>query len=870
MKSVKNFICLTIMIFMTASLMAKEIKITIKGKDITIKQAFEQIEAQTKFSIAYNQTKFDVNRKLTVTIKNLEIEKALAIILKNTGFTYKINGSHIVIKQMNESLPTGKPSIGKSVQTVRGIVTDAASGQPLSYATVVLLNTNPLKGSSTDSLGRFHIGKVPIGRYDIAVSAVGYEPVVLREVLLFSAKESYNEVSLKERTLNLSEVVVRPNVNKEQPLNPMALAGARMFSVEETNRFAGGFDDPARLATSFAGIAGNMSSNSISVHGNSPQFLQWRLEGVEIPNPSHFADMTVLGGGIFTALSSQVMGNSDFFNGAFPAEYSNALSGVFDMSMRNGNNQKYEHTVQIGLLGVDIASEGPLSKKNNSSYIINYRYSTTGLLGGLVGGLNLKYQDLSFKLNFPTRKAGTFSIWGIGLADANNVKVEEDQSKWISYADREDVKTDLMKAVAGINHKIYVAKDTYLRTSLSATFSENKQFVKMTEDNKIYEPVVDFKDRDWNLVFSTFLNKKFSSRHTNRTGVTITGLLYDLDFNLSPTYVPITPMNKIVSGNASSVLISAYSNSVMNITDRLISNVGVTAQLFTLNNNSSVEPRVSLKYKIASEHTVAVAYGLHSRMEKLDYYYVKTPATGDKLVNKDLSFAKANHFVLSYDWSITNNIHLRIEPYYQSLYNIPVEKGTSFSIINYDLYYLDRALVNKGKGENYGIDFTLERYLSKGYYWLFTGSVFDSKYKGGDGIWRDTKYNRGYMVNALIGKEWMCGKQKQNVFSANIKLSYQGGDHFAPIDETASKVKHDVVFDETRAFTYQFPSVLTSDISVGYKINKKKYSHEFSLKILNAGLLTGQYGYIYNEIKNTIDKIEVVAIFPNISYRIQF
>ena len=179
-------------------------------------------------------------------------------------------------------------------------------------------------------------------------------------------------------------------------------------------------------------------------------------------------------------------------------------------------------------------------------------------------------------------------------------------------------------------------------------------------------------------------------------------------------------------------------------------------------------------------------------------------------------------------------------------------------------------MVNKGKGSNYDLDFTLERYLSKGYYGLLTGSVFDSKYKGGDGIWRDTKYNRGYMVNGLIGKEWICGKQKQNVFSANIKLSYQGGDHYTPIDETASKAKHDIIFDETRAFSSQFPSVLTSDISVGYKINKKKSSHEFSLKILNAGLLTGQHGYIYNEKTQTIDKLEVIAIIPNISYKIEF
>lgn len=859
----KHCLGLLILIFISALVMAQEGRVTVTGRDITLKQAFDQIEAQSDYTIAYNVSRVDVNRKVSVNMKNKALREVLATLLKGSGLTYKINEKHIVI------LPESKESVSsqnreKLSQTVRGVIRDANSGEPLPYATVWINGSD--KGTVTDSSGHFRVPDVPVGRYDLQVSCMGYEPLMVREQLLTSVKEGYNEVALFEKILKLDEVIVRPDVNKEQPLNPMALAGARMFSVEETNRFAGGFDDPARLVSSFAGVAGNLSTNSIAVHGNSPQFLQWRLEGVEIPNPTHFADMTGLGGGIFTALSSQVMGNSDFFSGAFPAEYSNALSGVFDMFMRNGNNQKYEHTVQLGLLGLDLASEGPLNRETGSSYLVNYRYSATGLISGLIGDANLKYQDLAFKLNFPTRKAGTFSVWGLGLLDYNRSEVKSDESEWESNADRMDVKTELAKWAGGLNHKVFLGKGTWLKTSLAATFTQTEQYVKMLED-RIYKPSVDITNGDWNLVFNSHINKKFGKRHTNRTGITVTGLLYDLDYRLSDTLVPVSPIEQIVKGDGSSVMISAYSNSVIRISERLTANVGLTAQFFTLNNNWSVEPRVGLKYEVAPGHTLSTAYGLHSQREKLDYYFVKV---NDRSVNKDLDFAKAHHFVLAYDWRISKNIHLKIEPYYQFLFNIPVEKGTSFSVINYDLYFLDRALVNKGKGRNYGMDITLERYLDKGYYWLFSGSVFDSRYTGGDGVWRNTKYNRGYIFNALVGKEWMTGKHKQNVFSANIRFSYQGGDRFTPVDYATSESKHDIYFDETQAFSKQFPSALTSDVTVSYKINRRKTAHELSLKILNIGGYTGQYGYIYNEKLQAVERQSLRAIVPNISYKIQF
>jgi len=259
-------------------------------------------------------------------------------------------------------------------QTIRGNVIDDASNSPLSFVSVGLLNT--ATGTVTDSAGNFTIQNVPVGRYDMRVSFVGYEPVVLREIQVTSAKEVFLNITLKESLTTLDEIVVRPNVNKEQPLNPMATVSAKMLSVEEAQRFAGGFDDPARLVSAFAGVSSNTGNNAIVVRGNSPQSLQWKLEGVEISNPNHFADMASFGGGALTALSIYMLANSDFFSGAMPAEYSNALSGVFDISMRNGNNQKHEHSFQLGALGIEAASEGPFKKGGKSSYIFNYRYST--------------------------------------------------------------------------------------------------------------------------------------------------------------------------------------------------------------------------------------------------------------------------------------------------------------------------------------------------------------------------------------------------------------------------------------------------------------------------------------------------------------
>lgn len=757
-------------------------------------------------------------------------------------------------------------------QNIRGTVTDKASSIPVSYATIQLMNL-PGKGTVSDSLGNFLLKEVPLGRHTVKASFIGYEPSLVREVLVSSAKEVYLEITMTENTQELKEIVIRPQVNKEQALNRMALTGARMFSVEEASRYAGGMDDPARLASSFAGIASGVSHNGISIHGNAPHLLQWRLEDIEIPNPNHYADIATLGGGILSSLSNHVLGNSDFFTGAFPAEYNNAVSGVFDMRLRNGNNRKIENTVQAGILGIDVASEGPLSKKHNSSYIVNYRYSATGLLAHLnmvdLGGA-FDYQDLNFKLNFPTRRLGTFSIWGTSLIDKYGSDLEEDVNKWEYLGDGSKSKTDQYMAAGGISHRYFIGENGLLKTTLATTYFRSTASIDMFDTEMNSTPSLDMNRENTNLVFTTSYNHKFSSKFTNKTGVTYTQMFYDMKMNLAPFVGK--PLDVISAGDGNTSLLSAYTSNSIGIGDELTLSMGLNAQMLTLNKHWTLEPRIGLKWQTSSKTSIALAYGLYSRMEKMDVYYTQTAQTGEKLVNKNLDFTKANHFMLTFDYKLSDDMILKIEPYFQTLFDVPVRAGDSYSVLNREDFYIEDALVNEGKGRNIGVDLTLEKYLSRGYYYMFTGSFFNSRYCGGDGVWHDTKFNRKYIFNLLGGKEWMVGPGKQNILSLNAKLTFQGGDRYSPIDEKATLEHPDkeVQFDETRANSQQFSPIFLTNISASYKINKKKCTHEFAVKLLNATGYEEYGGHLYNIKTGKIEVNRFAMSLPNIYYKIEF
>ena len=759
-------------------------------------------------------------------------------------------------------------TVAQATQTIRGQVFDVASGEPMIGVTITIENGTTM-GTVSDTDGNFIIDNVPVGRHSVRATYIGYEPVLLKEQLVSSGKELVLTLRMRESISELGEVVIKPRVNKQLPLNEMAQVGARMFSVEEANRYAGGMADPARTASMFAGVAAGGVTNGISIHGNSPQMLQWRVEGIEVNNPNHFAEITEAGGGIFTSLNGTVLANSDFLTGAMPAEYGNALSGAFDMKMRVGNNTKYEHAIQVGTLGVDFASEGPLGKGAKASYLVNYRYSFLEIAKKLhainMEKETLDYQDLSFKLNMPTTQAGTFAVWFTGLID-NYENEAPDVSDWETLWDSNDSWSRQRNCAAGLTHTYRFRTGGTLHSSVAFTGTYRKLGVNDYDERMLQMPDMNGRNSQWNVIISTQHQHKFSSRYTMQNGFEH----QHLDFHTQLDHIDVVggPLKRIYDSEGNTGLTRLYSSHKVALSRRLSTVAGINVMWFNLNNQWLIEPRFSVQYKTSPSSTISLAYALNSRRESTDTYFV----TGGH--NEDLGLTRSHHISASFSRCLGENAMLKIEPYWQWIFDVPVEKGTTYSILNHNIFYQDRALVNDGAGNNYGIDLTLERYLKDGFYGMFTATLFKSEYRDAQGEWHHSRHDRGYITNILGGKEWMVGKAKKNVFGLNGRLTLMGGDRYTPIPDDITY--EDVMMrpdksipevDGLDPFCAQMKMNVGYAFSVKYTINKRHTSHHFILEYLQMKTFQGQtFDIRTHEI---VDKFTSLT-FPNIAYRVEF
>lgn len=445
-------------------------------------------------------------------------------------------------------------------QTVKGNVKDKATQEELIGATIELLASTPLQGTITDSSGKFVLENVLIGRQSFKISMLGYKPYFVRELMVSSGKEIVLDIALEQLDITLEEVIVNNKSPKNKAINSMATLSSRQFTIEETQKYAGGMDDPSRLVSSFAGVASpSVNNNGISVRGNSPLGLLWRIEGVEVPSPNHFADLIIAGSGLLSVLNSQMLGNSDFFTGAFPAEYGNATSGVFDINLRTGNDTKREYTLGASLLGLDFATEGPFKKGKQASYLLNYRYSTLGLISFLFPNDEyITYQDLSFKINIPIQKLGKFSIWGIGAYDGIKTKAL-DKKEWKDVEDRESGTTYLNLFATSINHKLSVSSKSFLNSSLSFSSYGLSHTVRLLDDKMSKTLKSKASKYDYKLTFQSALKTYFSNKHINKTGIYVNNLVYN--FNLSDRNTQNSYLQEIVNERGSSILFQFYTQS---------------------------------------------------------------------------------------------------------------------------------------------------------------------------------------------------------------------------------------------------------------------------------------------------------------------
>lgn len=762
-------------------------------------------------------------------------------------------------------------------QNIRGTVNAEHVETPLSDASVIILNTNPLMGTYADANGTFKLEKVPVGTYTLRVSYVGYKEKTIPNVIVNSGKETVLNISMEENIIEGKEVVVTADGQREKPLNEMSVVSARTFSVAETQKYAAAVNDPARMALSFAGVVtADDGNNRIVIRGNSPAGLLWRMEGIDIPNPNHFADAASSGGGI-SILSAQLLANSDFVTGAFAAEYGNALSGVFDLKLRKGNNEHKEWTLSAGVLGINLAAEGPFAKDYKGSYLVNYRYSTLSILtkvGVLPDEYVTNFQDLSYNIYLPTKKYGYFTLFGFGgLSDQSN-QAAKDSSSWEYDYQKYSSRFYSNTGAAGATHGLILSNKAYLKSAVLYSFAGNGY--KEDYYTKDYTTITDL-DLGYaqkKLTLSSVLNYKFDTRNVLRTGIIISNLQYDLS---GKSMVDSTEqLQENINTNGNTYTLQSYAQWQFRFNEALTLNAGFHYLQLMLNHSYSLEPRAAISYQINNRQTFSAAYGLVSQLQPIGTYFSQVVEENGTVTfpNHYLGFSKANHFVIGYDYLFTADLHLKTEVYYQALFKVPVAADTanSFSMLNYNGGdYVTDALANTGTGRNYGVELTLEKFLSHNYYALLSASLYQSKYKGSDGIERDTRYNGKYAGTFTTGKDFAVGrKMKNSVVGLNGKIIFAGGFRSTPIDLQASIEKGSGVYVDELAFTEKIPDYFRADFGISYKRNRPKSTGTWSLDIQNVTNRKNVFGQYYEPRQQRIETVYQAPLIPVLNYKIEF
>ncbi len=857
-------------LFASAGLSAQSAVLNISFRDTTVAAVINEIRAQTDIDFILNHEELAKCPKVSIRVVNGTVDEVLRLCLEDTDLTFEKVQNTIIITPVKTKKSSSGLGTDLRTQTLRGTVIDRDSRTTMPFASVAILNSDPPRGTTTDDEGNFRFDKLPVGRYALQITYVGYEDAVLTELLLGSAKEVVLTVEITEMTESIGEVFVR--YKKGESLNQMATVSSRSFSVEETKRYPASVSDPARMAQVFAGVSGtDDSTNEIVIRGNSPYWLLWRLEGVEIPSPNHFAEEGYSAGAI-SILSTNLVGMSDFHMGAFPAEYGSALSGVFDIRLRNGNNQVREYAVQAGLLGIDLSAEGPFREGYAGSYLFNYRYSTFSIMDQLNISISQNalpnYQDLSFKFNLPAKRAGVFSIWGIGGIADDDEKYFPDTTAGENpvYGYRDLTRSGMY--ATGLSHTFFPDQKSYLKSVISHSSSYSSETYKDMDSLGFMNERLHDKLQNKALRISTLYNRKVSHHLTFRTGVTFNHLYYDY---YSRESVTTGSPSVILNSAGGTNLYQAYVQTKYKFSERIAATAGLHYAYFAQSSDQSLEPRLGLMIRLPGNQKLTFGYGLHSKNENLPAYFVEIEQEDGTIFrpNLALEMTRSMHYVLGWEKMFGSDFQLKAEAYFQQIRNLPVPTNPKkywapiFGGVNQG-----DTLDNIGAGRNYGLELTFQKFFTKHYYFLLSGSLFESEYKPADGQWYSTKFNLGHITNLVGGKEFMWGSDK--MLGLNLRMIWSGGRRILSVDLPSSVKQGQSVYEDSDIFSKQARDYIRLDLGLKIHFFRDKTEHVLSLDIQN---LTNRHNVLaqqYEPETQSISDYPMTGFIPIFNYRLEF
>jgi hypothetical protein len=666
-------------------------------------------------------------------------------------------------------------------------------------------------------------------------------------------------------------------VERMAPPPSLSPLGIRSFTVEQGLRTPATFYDPVRLVSSFAGVAtANDQANHLLVRGRSPVDNAWLLEGAEITTPNHLtnagtnSDLPVLSGGGVTILSAQMLGTSHFLTGALPLNYGNALGGVFDMRLRSGNTEHREWTVQAGLIGLDIGTEGPIGKDGRSAYLVNYRYSTLGILGAMgvdLGDEAISFQDLSFHVRLPVGQRGELSVFGVGGSSSNVFEAERDTSGWEFDKDNKDITYTARMGAAGTRLRLPIGERTVLNATvaISGSVQEREEVWIGTDLQPGFRGRTELSEQKLSAVVQ--MQHRIGARLRLLAGTSAmqrtTGTTFD----------------RPVEG----LLLRPFVGARHAISERFTAEAGMALAHYTFNDAQVTEPRAQLTYATRKGHRATIAYGRRSQLPVHAIMQVRFP--GLVAWNERIGLTRSQDVVAGYQFAMKPGLTVRLEVYHQELSDVPVTESRFVgldglppeSVVNGWDEAFRFPLTTDGRATAQGAELSVERAFAKGLFYNANVSLIDSRYRSSAGAWYNTRWNTGYMANAVVGREWTRPKDDRvRTWGVSLRVALSGGQRYTPVDWLS---RHGFLFMPVPTgdpYSAQLATVHRLDLRVYLKCDRsgpssaKGRTGMWTLDLQNLLNRRNEAFRYFDQRKGEVVTKYQLGLIPNISYRIEF
>ncbi len=739
-------------------------------------------------------------------------------------------------------------SNAQNTGSITGFIIDKLTQQPLSGASVKLDGST--KGAIADSSGKFRIANIAAKSYNLEVSKVGYKTFTLYNVVINSGNENTYTIELDQNATSLTELVIKANKRTVRAATLETPLSVQRLTAEEIKANPGGNFDISKVIQTLPGVGGGPQGgsfrNDIIIRGGAPNENVFYLDGIEVPVINHFQTQGSSGGpqGI---LNVSFIEDVKLSSSAFDARYDNALSSVFQFKQKNGNPNTFQGNFRLSASEAALTVEGPLSQNKKTTFLASVRRSYLQLLFKAIDlPIRPNYWDFQTKITHQINKKTTLTFLGIGAIDEFRFEIPKEATPEKLYLINSGVLVNQWNYTVGASLRRTV-KNGYWNLALSHTDFNNdiekyEDNQNPTDANKSLDIVSAEKEtklrfdmnkniNGWKIAYGASAQL---ADYSNNTFNVVRKELRDAGGAIVQPAVNVnfkSPLNSFVRLGAFLQVGKRFMN------NRLGVSAGVRTDMNTftadgLNGLQTLSPRISFSYVLADKWTWNSSVGTYYKIPP--YTILGFADNNDVLINKNAKYQRSNHYTTGFEYLPNDGLRLTVEGFYKKYSNVPVSNrnGISLSNLGTDFTLLgNEAVTTNGKGKAFGLEFFVQKKLTKNFFGILSYTYYRSLYSGNDQKFIASSWDNQHLLSVTWGykfpRNWELG----------LKFRYQGGSPFTPFDETLSRLNY--LSQGVGTLNYallnsqRLGSFNSSDVRIDKKWNFRKTTIDLFLDVTN-------------------------------------